>query len=556
MSTKQSPLEVSIQVTDIRAKANSSRDAIAKRKYAPKSRGGCATCRNRHVRCDQQRPRCVSCQRSSRQCFYSDERDQSHQANLRLVLWEPAEPILSQSQMSLIPGQTPTEARALDYFREIVAPNLAGTYDPTFWNRVVVQVSHNASSLRHAVVALASHWERVVEPSSRKRNTPAQDCDNFALQQYSKAVTGIRKSLETAASPSKEELLVSTLLFYCIELYQSHLDSALRQLSCGIQLFCEWSNSKDPESSSDHLLGRDEFTRLAGHIFRRLLVQCMIFPMRSIVQEPVSIPQYTPITPDMPENFSSSDEARDYYNFCLSAMCYHSKMSETMLTPEERAMENHMQQYQPFMKTVSYFEKWQQAFKTFQRTSVVNVAGEPDHRCLVMDIHNHALQVMIPSFSFKTEVEYDNYTHLFAHIIDTATSLLTLTAQLRSKTRNLRPHFPKFDIGLIPPMFLTALRCRDPVIRRKAIALLRKGPRQEGVWNSDMVAAVAERVVAIEESGLSMPSERCEDVPASSRVKITEALMHTSTRHVAVVLERDVMVHDYRDRLMYEMISY
>lgn len=464
--------------------------------------------------------------------------------------------MLSQNQISLIPDETPTEARALDYFREVVAPSLAGTYDPTFWNRAVVQVSHRASSLRHAVVALASHWEKVVEPGSRKRNTPAQDCDSYALQQYSKAVTGMRKSLETAASPSKEELLVSTLLFFCIEMYQSHLDSSLRQLSCGIRLFCDWSNHHHMKAASDPLVGHDEFTRLAGHIFRRLLVQCMLFPMRSIEHETVFLPPYSPITPEMPENFQSSDEARDYYNFCISAICYHVRMSETVLTPEERAMDNHMERYQPFMTAVLYFEQWQHAFMTFKRTNALTAAGEIDRRCMVMDIHNTALQIMIPSSSFKTELEYDTYIPLFSHIIDNAMALLTTSAQSRSQTRTINLHLPRFDIGLIPPMFLTALRCRDPVIRRRAIALLHKGPRQEGVWNADMVAAVAERAVEIEEAGLTVPPERCDHVPASSRLKIKDASMHTGTRHVAVVFERDVVMEDYRDRLVYEMIPY
>lgn len=490
--------------------------------------------------------------------------------------------MLTQSQVSLIPEQTPAEARALDYFREIVAPNLAGTYDPAFWNRVVVQVSHNVSSLRHAIVALASHWEKVVEPGSRKRNTPDMECDHYALQQYSKAVTGMRKTLQNDPRPPREELLVSSLLFFCIEMYQNHLDSALRQLSCGIQLFCDWSNDTYPKAHSDPFSGHDEFARLTSHIFRRLLVQCMLFPMRSIAQdEHVCLPHYAPIAPEMPTNFRSSDEARDYYNFCISALCYHAKKSATVLTPEQLSAENHMEQYQPFMAAVAYFKQWQHAFETFQQTSKAltdSTTGEVrDHRqCVVMDMHNFALQIMIPSFSFKTEMEFDYYTHLFENIINNASYLLTNTSTSSSpsqKYSNQNPssprYYPKFDIGLIPPMFLTALRCRDPLIRRKAIALLGKGPRQEGVWNSDMVASIARRVLAIEEKNLSHattttappqlpPKQSCRDIPISSRVKIVDATIHTSTRHVAVVMERQVepVTERYQDRLIYEMIPY
>lgn len=56
------------------------------------------------------------------------------------------------------------------------------------------------------------------------------------------------------------------------------------------------------------------------------------------------------------------------------------------------------------------------------------------------------------------------------------------------------------DMGFIIPLYTVASECRDPIIRRKAIGLLRSTSRQEGLWNSLLVAKAAERINEIEES--------------------------------------------------------
>jgi len=67
------------------------------------------------------------------------------------------------------------------------------------------------------------------------------------------------------------------------------------------------------------------------------------------------------------------------------------------------------------------------------------------------------------------------------------------------------------DTGIVIPLYHVASQCQDPIIRRRAISLLRSTSRQEGLWNSFLVADVAERVVDIRENML-----RVKDVSTSS----------------------------------------
>lgn len=69
------------------------------------------------------------------------------------------------------------------------------------------------------------------------------------------------------------------------------------------------------------------------------------------------------------------------------------------------------------------------------------------------------------------------------------------------------------DTGVLGPLYLVALRCRDPVVRREAIALLGREGRKEGLWDSTLLARVAERVMGIEgDSRKAGGGERITDV--------------------------------------------
>ncbi|CCD46839.1 hypothetical protein BofuT4_P115450.1 [Botrytis cinerea T4] len=55
-------------------------------------------------------------------------------------------------------------------------------------------------------------------------------------------------------------------------------------------------------------------------------------------------------------------------------------------------------------------------------------------------------------------------------------------------------------MGVIIPLYNLARHCKDPIIRRQIISLLRSFKRQEGLWNSLLVANALDRIVEIEES--------------------------------------------------------
>lgn len=106
---------------------------------------------------------------------------------------------------------------------------------------------------------------------------------------------------------------------------------------------------------------------------------------------------------------------------------------------------------------------------------------------------------------------------------------------------------PSFELSPIVPLFLTACRCRDPVIRRRAVALLLNCRRREGVWDSNGAGMVAVQVVKLEEGindtvelgpdnwlPLKSSCKEAGDVPDDVRVQDVFVSVNMAERRIGV----------------------
>ncbi|KZZ97553.1 C6 zinc finger domain protein [Moelleriella libera RCEF 2490] len=64
----------------------------------------------------------------------------------------------------------------------------------------------------------------------------------------------------------------------------------------------------------------------------------------------------------------------------------------------------------------------------------------------------------------------------------------------------IKPSFSA-DLGIVPPLFVVATKCREPRLRRQAIRLLRSSARREGMWDSELAANIGHWIMTVEEGG-------------------------------------------------------
>jgi hypothetical protein len=101
------------------------------------------------------------------------------------------------------------------------------------------------------------------------------------------------------------------------------------------------------------------------------------------------------------------------------------------------------------------------------------------------------------TITIADEEDHDHYHDDFKAMVDLSEYLLVVMNSEISKG----PLF-NFDSYTVIPLFLTALKCRDPLVRRRALLLLFKYPRKEGVCNSLCLGKLCEWAVKVEEEHL------------------------------------------------------
>ncbi|OAG36698.1 hypothetical protein AYO21_09082 [Fonsecaea monophora] len=140
------------------------------------------------------------------------------------------------------------------------------------------------------------------------------------------------------------------------------------------------------------------------------------------------------------------------------------------------------------------FLKWHTAFEErFRCPSRPPLQHEVEPYSLLHVVYSYYFILVCTGLSMY-ETDFDKFFPIFQTMVDHASRIVT------PRVDELRPVF-MFETRVIPSLFAVGVKCRHPVIRRQAIALLRNGTRVENTWRADAMADIAEWSVGIEESG-------------------------------------------------------
>lgn len=190
---------------------------------------------------------------------------------------------------------------------------------------------------------------------------------------------------------------------------------------------------------------------------------------------------------------------------------------------------------------LNVFDRWTNAFKSMTSNLNQSMTDQEKYASQVLEIYRLGFQSSLDYLSKRAEVDnqmlWDEYTESFDQAVSIVESLLEKSsAYLGDPSVRQRPFFT-LDLGVVGPLYDIAHRCRDPFVRRRAIHLLYTYPRQEVMWDGVLAARVAERVVAIEESGLG-PVRTCADVPDWARTSDVLPIFDLEHRRAVLSYQR------------------
>jgi hypothetical protein len=160
-------------------------------------------------------------------------------------------------------------------------------------------------------------------------------------------------------------------------------------------------------------------------------------------------------------------------------------------------------------KKCALVDQWMAAFRPLFEEKRAQRLGKA---CLAVSCLRS--QFLIAYIGLRTigtmcETSYDKYLDDFREMVDLCEELLFPVPERgsedeRNREANSDGHKEvfAFDIQSVMPLDWAAKKCRDPVVRRRAIRLLKARPRREGFWDSIVAAKVCEWVVSVEEEGM------------------------------------------------------
>ena len=142
----------------------------------------------------------------------------------------------------------------------------------------------------------------------------------------------------------------------------------------------------------------------------------------------------------------------------------------------------------------------------------ISYGGTQRISALTLSLVATAATIAFQNVFIDLETEYDAFDPEFEKIVTQAALLLQT---LEAGTKHKPTLAFSFDLGVIPPLYLVVIKCRNPSIRKRALQLLKANPRREGVWDSVTAAALGTWVSELEEEGLGAEGF----IPEENRVR-------------------------------------
>ncbi|KAK1633410.1 hypothetical protein BDP81DRAFT_380514 [Colletotrichum phormii] len=432
------------------------------RKGSRKTRTGCFTCKVRKVKCDEAKPECTRCSSTGRICDgYAD----------------PARAVSDQPRLlktqSMFPSITRQEGRALQFFCELVGPNLPGTTDPYFWTHLVMQFSRYEPAVRHSIVAISSLYEDVVRVQDSPFDVGNEQIQNntLALRHYNAAIN------QLTVMENQGLVLLVCLLFICIEFLQSNREIALRHCAHGTAILAS------ADSASYKWVGQ-----YLTPLFRRLSSLPFFFGSGPSDVLDLSISRY-PI-PDFFDNFSEAEGMiDDVFNQAMQVI----RRGDTYRVGQKHDVPIPSELLEKQDIVLSQLNQWYAMFTDLeagkgQTTSKSSRFG----RAFALARYRICL-IWLSNAFVRSEMGYDDFRDEFSKVVEE-----TAEAAAEQNSTDIKTS-PAFEMGFIAPLFFCAQRCRNLSRRLEALRLLKLlAAPQENLWDRDGMHALARRIIEIE----------------------------------------------------------
>ena len=293
------------------------------------------------------------------------------------------------------------------------------------------------------------------------------------------------------------------MVFTCLEFLRGRYRTGQRHLAAGLKILGElelYGNKTRATKTDDEELLLEVFGRM--RVLAMQLGQIQADQQQGYVGGGLEFHAGSPEAGSIPSSFESASQVRNLLDDIVSAAYQLKNMSRESHRPE--ISDKHAEEKR---QLESHLEAWNIAYRASKSLLQGNILVQLSRQLLYL--HYMAVNILVKAgclfLDDDDEMVYDNYIGDFRSLLSHAMDFTNTVRQLHSSMSAADPAFSSdkshltIDMGWIPPLYFTALHCRDHETRWQAVGLLESIPSKEGIWDSSVAVAVAERVIRLEE---------------------------------------------------------
>lgn len=433
------------------------------------------------------------------------------------------------------------EFHYFDLFRTQTATGHSGYFDSAFWTRRVLQECHTDPAIRHAAVALGALYktlEQSCNPSSPSSSNGADDTLSHwqvAVKKYSEACNAMVSPNGLNSQTCHRTKLMASVLLGSFDAFIGDHKQAIIQIQSGLRLL-----ERLRIEQAQRIPGAEPIEDELIIVFTRLAIQAKTYDLGFHFPEPYVI-HLTPLAANEAPGFAAEQKSafsaiaplNQPFTSLREARIAHDRLLERGLRFVEmlHIAQNHAASFFP--------ESWRQygaGFKievetwvrAFQPLFESRLAPGMDHQektaLAILKMAQINASVTFTSMFDSSEAVFDRFNPQFRAMVDLGREIVADEARAAAErgpnpkhcrhchgyqpddtkpgefiSCHIKPSFSA-DVGIVPPLFVVATKCRDPVLRRQAIQLLRSSARREGMWDSELIARIGQWIMELEEA--------------------------------------------------------
>jgi hypothetical protein len=433
-----------------------------------KTKTGCVTCRARRVKCDEVKPFCSKCVYSGRQCqgyrdiFVLEQPHQPRQTST--VSQRTPSPLLDAAHLQQ--GYSDQDKHFLDRYLSELAP-LMPDVGAGYWEMLVPQLFHAQPVIGECLLTLSCAYALRKNGLATSSDYGISTLKIAQLQHYNRAIGHLKIERGTLIV---EITLTCCLLFVCMESITGRRAEVLKHIRCGISMLKAYLGQV--ETSQQRLLQVPValITAVAAQVGFFGLDSTEAIELEQSSTPPIASPKQ-PIA--MPSSFATFDNIAEASGALssITAASHHDGAAQNLLGHHAHDVIH------------SSLEAWYTAcapllshMNAQPRTSPLCVINE---RANIMLAHHVAVYIYFCTRHIEKATDWAIYTSNFADIV----RLIEQVPAFRADS-SFVPGVTTIwnDMGVSASLYFTALKCRDPRIRREAVRMMELIVGRRGLW--------------------------------------------------------------------------